>query len=160
MKKHRPNTICLSGYDYSQEGLYFITICIQEKLCLLGSITDGENTLNPAGEMIEYWYNELENKYRHLRCHDYIIMPNHVHFIIELKPGGCADISLIINWFKTMTTNEYIKHVYKDHWHPFNKRFWQRNYFEHIIRNQHAYDNIVEYINNNPSNWDKDTLYM
>lgn len=159
IEKYRPNTIRLSGYDYSNEGFYFITICIQDKLYLLSRITDGEIVLYPAGELVKCWYEELENKYRHLCCHNYVIMPNHIHFIIQLKPDGSDSVSSIVNWFKTMTTNAYIKNVYNKDWLSFNKRLWQRNYFEHVIRNQHAYDNIVDYINNNPINWHKDTLY-
>ena len=63
-----------------------------------------------------------------------------------------------MDWFKTMTTNEYIRGVKKYNWERFNKKLWQRNYWEHIIRNEPAYNRIANYIINNPANWDEDKL--
>ena len=59
----------------------------------------------------------------------------------------------VVQWFKTMTTNEYIRGVKKFRWPPFNGKLWQRNYYEHIIRNRQSYENISKYIHNNPANW-------
>jgi REP element-mobilizing transposase RayT len=61
-----------------------------------------------------------------------------------------------MQWFKTMTTNEYIKNVRQNNWEPFNKKLWQRNYYEHIIRNENSYFKISEYIKNNVVNWKED----
>ena len=107
---HHRRSIRLKGYDYSQEGLYFITICIEDRKYLLGKIVvigaslrgcpeshDNETNgcpesgtnrckqmiLNDAGKMVERWYRELENKYPDKRCHEMVIMPNHFHCIIE-----------------------------------------------------------------------------
>ncbi|MBK8807561.1 MAG: transposase [Bacteroidales bacterium] len=63
-----------------------------------------------------------------------------------------APISNVINWYKTMTTNEYIRGVKNEGWQMFNKKLWQRNYHEHIIRNEKSYSKILEYINTNPEN--------
>jgi hypothetical protein len=65
----------------------------------------------------------------------------------------------IVQWFKTMTTNDYIKNVRTYNWKPFNKKLWQRNYYEHIIRNEIELDKIREYILNNPMNWEIDENY-
>lgn len=65
----------------------------------------------------------------------------------------------VVQWFKTMTTNAYINGIKQHGWQPFNTRFWQRNYYEHIIRNQQAYDEIEAYIIENPLNWKTDDLY-
>jgi REP element-mobilizing transposase RayT len=62
-------------------------------------------------------------------------------------------------WFKTMVTNEYIRGVKTLNWQPFNKKLWQRNYYEHIIRNDNSYQNISNYIINNPAKWQDDVLY-
>ena len=70
-----------------------------------------------------------------------------------------ATIGDAMNWFKTMTTNEYIRGVKTLGWPPFNKKLWQRNYYEHIIRNQQSYLRISEYIRNNPANWQDDKFY-
>ncbi|MGB9853103.1 MAG: transposase, partial [Candidatus Kapaibacteriota bacterium] len=65
----------------------------------------------------------------------------------------------IVQWFKTMTTNEYIRNVKNNGWEPFDKKLWQRNYYEHIIRNEKELNKIREYIINNPLNWTSDENY-
>jgi len=212
-------SIRLKGFDYSKIGLYFITICTQNRECLFGEIRIvGEDlcvcpnvlslgdhkgsplqimVLNDPGKMIGKWYAELENKYPDIRCHEMIVMPNHFHCIIE-KIGECehqecdfkhqdahvgaplrgrpddkndnqnkygpdnqkyhASLGNIVDWFKTMTTNEYIRGVKNQGWKRFDGRLWQRNYWEHIIRDQDSYDRIAEYIIGNPSKWDEDQL--
>lgn len=64
-----------------------------------------------------------------------------------------------MQWFKTMMTNEYIRGVKQLGWDVFDGKLWQRNYYEHIIRNETSYLRIVEYINNNPSNWKEDKMF-
>ena len=80
---HHRRSIRLKGYDYSQAGLYFITICCQDRACLFGKIKNGILQLNDAGRMVEKWYRELENKFPDIRCREMIVMPNHFHCIIE-----------------------------------------------------------------------------
>lgn len=158
----------LKYYDYSQAGYYFVTICTELKRHLFGEIVDGIMILNDAGRMIERWYFELHNKYYNIELPQYIIMPNHVHFIIAIAGDDQGNISqnsgthtgvplqTIIQWFKTMTTNQYIKGVKNGEYPPFEKRIWQRNYFEHIIRNDRELQEIYEYIVNNPAKWELD----
>jgi putative transposase len=67
-----------------------------------------------------------------------------------------APLSQMIQWFKTMTTNEYIRGVKQLGWKPFNGKVWQRDYYEHIVRNQSAADRIAHYIESNPARWNKD----
>jgi hypothetical protein len=71
----------LKGYDYSQAGAYFVTICNQSRECLFGEIVDGDMRLKDAGGMVERWYSELEKKYPDIQCDEFVCMPNHVHFI-------------------------------------------------------------------------------
>ena len=66
----------------------------------------------------------------------------------------------VIQWFKTMTTNEYIRGVKNHGWQPFSGKLWQRNYYEHIIRNEHDYNRVAEYIINNPKTWKDDKLWI
>jgi putative transposase len=217
VKRYNPNihhrkSIRLKGYDYSRKGLYFVTICCKNRACLFGKIESGEMFLNDAGKMIEKWYLELENKFPDIKCREMIVMPNHIHFILENK-GDIAAVQAnlnirpedevvraslgvrpydigqthnnigqthrsaptetseqifgehigsplhrVIQWFKTMTTNEYIRGVKNLGWEPFEKKLWQRNYWEHIIRNEKSYQNISNYIINNPSKWKEDIL--
>ncbi|MGB9856402.1 MAG: hypothetical protein ACPLKS_07705, partial [Caldisericum exile] len=79
---HHRRSIRLRGYDYSQQGAYFVTIVTQNRINLFGHVVDGEMILNDAGKMIEKWYFELMNKFPDIQCDQYIIMPNHIHFII------------------------------------------------------------------------------
>ncbi len=185
---HHRNSIRLKGYDYSQAGLYFITICCQNRKRLFGKIRRCEMILNEAGKMIEKWYYELENKFPDIRCHEMIIMPNHFHCIIEIvgadlrvcpnnnptaaehnNPTAAehqnptaehigSSVHRVVQWFKTMTTNEYIHGVKKMSWPSFDKKLWQRNYWEHIIRNSDEYQSISNYIIANPQNWNGDKL--
>ncbi|NDV68708.1 transposase [Dysgonomonas sp. 25] len=167
----------LTKYDYSQEGLYFVTLCTQGMVCLFGEVYEREMQLNEVGRMVEGWYSEIENKFKDIFCHDMVIMPNHMHFIVENINCECvgadlcvcpddagehagSPLHLVIQWFKTMTTNEYIRGVKNGKWKSFDKRIWQRNYYEHIIRNQFVCNKIVDYINNNPSNWKNDKYYL
>jgi len=251
---HNRRSIRLKDYDYSQTGIYFITICTQNRECLFGEIANEKMQLNDAGKMIEKWYFELTNKFSDIQCVEHIVMPNHFHFIIhkidqnksdkqkmnnprrggpmcppnpyspidilpitnradtqvcpyndeneklndekksmDLKrrggpmcpPNICSPIPKIENnnenitenkknveyttgstipkivqWFKTMTTNEYIRHVKQNGWKPFNGRLWQRNYYEHIIRNENELNQIRDYIINNPLKWKLDKEYF
>ena len=173
-------SIRLEGYDYSQPGGYFITICTQWHKNLFGKIIDRKMVLNDAGGMIEKWYHKLDDKFPGTKCHEHIVMPNHFHGIIEIldTPVGMAQcghprnnnahnktdthmgasLHDIMDWFKTMTTNAYIRGVKNQQWPRFDKRFWQLRYWEHIIRNKNEYSRITQYIIDNPEKWDNDKL--
>jgi putative transposase len=156
----------LSGYDYSQEGAYFVTVCVQGRLYLFGKIVDGNMRLNPAGQIIGKWWKELKRKFPSLKIDDYyVVMPNHFHgivFIPELSAptteGGHAGPPLqrIVQWFKTMTTNEYIHGVKEHEWPQFKGSLWQRSYYDQVIRDEAALNRIREYISTNPLRWDLD----
>jgi len=83
MNWHR-RSLRLKNYDYSKVGYYFITICTQDRLHLFGEIVDGVMVLNVAGEMVYRWHRKLEEKFPNIKNHEMIIMPNHIHFIIEI----------------------------------------------------------------------------
>jgi len=176
-ERHGRHTIRLKDYDYSQEGAYFITICIQNRQCLFGDIKDGNMFLNQAGEMVRSVWENLSRRFVHVISDEYIVMPNHIHGVIIIdrrgescirpnysmgdhkdRPYGTATNSIgrIIQAYKSVTTNRYILDVKKHNWPPFAGRLWQRNYYEHIIRNEKDLHEIREYIANNPINWEKD----
>ena len=159
----------LKGYDYSSEGLYSVTICTKDREMYF----ENENTKN----MITTVWNELSNKYNNIHIDEYIIMPNHIHGIIgivganlRVRPNdhkgsihsgpthrSAPTLGRIIQWFKTMTTNYYIKGVKDNGWPPFSGKLWQRNYYEHIVRDDAELNKIREYIRNNPMDWDNDS---
>ena len=147
----KPNrrSIRLRDYDYTQPGAYFITICAHDRACVFGDVVGGEMRLNDAGWMVTNWFNELENHFNVIMCDEFVCMPNHVHFVLQIvgadrcehgrthrsAPTDVRGMPAAVQWFKTMTTNMYIRGVKYDNWPPFNKKLWQRNYYEHIIRN-------------------------
>lgn len=190
---HHRRTIRLKGYDYSRAGLYFITSCCQGRVCHFGTVTKGQMQKNAAGEMVENQWMGLKNRFPHIRLHEWIVMPNHFHGIIEIlntvgaplvgaqivgahdtvpqnlgQPQGHAPtgaenamaptIGDIMDAFKSLTTVEYIRGVKNCGWAAFKGKLWQRNYYEHIIRNEQAYHTISTYILNNPASWDQDSL--
>lgn len=182
---HHRRSIRLKGYDYASAGLYFVTICVQNREMMFGEINNGNMILNDAGRMVERWYYETENKFSDIVCLEMVVMPNHFHCIWQntssaavVVPVGAdlcvrpliddehtlgehvgSPLARVVQWFKTMSTNEYIRGVKQLGWPPFDRRLWQRNYYEHIIRNQLAYNNIANYINNNPVRWDEDKFH-
>ncbi len=163
---HHRRSIRWKKYDYSQEGFYFVTICVTAKDCLFGKIVDHKVFLNPSGEMIENQFFKLETKYSNIRCDEFVCMPNHIHFILNFKPHLEPDPSVqlhslgeLIQWFKTMTTNEYIRQVKENSWKPFQGRLWQRNYWERVIRSEQELYFVREYIKNNPEKWESDRLF-
>ncbi len=164
---HNRQSIRLKGYDYSLGGVYFITICSQNRENLFGDFINNKIVLNNAGKMIEKWVIETKNKFKNILIDQYVIMPNHLHCIISIETIKTetgehvgSPLREIIQWFKTMSTNEYIRGVKDGKYPPFNKRIWQRNYYERIIRNENEFNQIAEYIVNNPINWmnDKNNL--
>ena len=154
-KIHHRKSIRLKDYDYSSDGAYFTTICAQHKEYMLGNVIDGKMVLNPAGEMTKKWLFELKNKFKNVELDECIIMPNHIHLIIFIM-NSAYGIPQIVQWLKTMTTNEYIRNVKQNNWKPFDQKIWQRNYYDRIIRNEKELDKIRKYIFENPLKWELD----
>ncbi len=179
-QKHHRRSIRLKGYDYSQAGLYFITICCQNKECLFGQIVNNEMILNNAGKYADKCWLEIPQHLPNAILHEHIIMPNHVHGIIELSDVGAENflplqqsnepkqndfqkmiprsIGSIVKGFKIGVT-KWMRSVRMEDFPP-QRPVWQRNYYEHIIRNEQSYQVISEYIINNPAQWEEDKLYI
>ena len=175
---HHRRSIRLKGYDYSQAGLYFITICTQNQSCLFGEIKNGEMVLNDAGKMVEHQWQELICRFDNIKLHEFIVLPNHFHGIVELvgvplvgtqnvgqpqmgQPQGIAPtVGNVVGAFKSLSTNEYIRNVKQNNWRTFDNKLWQRNYYEHIIRDEKSYYQILEYIQNNALKWQDDKYYV
>ncbi|MEA3359178.1 MAG: transposase [Thermodesulfobacteriota bacterium] len=165
MNKSR-QSIRLRGYDYSQSGAYFVTICTQNKKCFFGNMVNDEMVLNDAGRMINMIWDELPFNYPGVNIDEFQIMPNHVHGIIILDngqprgvaPTAAAGLSLpdVVHRFKSLTTARYIRGVKQNQWPPFPGKLWQRNYYEHIVRDENELNEIRRYIRDNPRKWDLD----
>lgn len=216
--KHHRRSIRLKGYDYSQSGYYYITLCVKNMDHLFGEIIDHQMIMNDAGKMVEKWFHKLDQKYPDIECGEYVVMPNHFHCIMHnngkgnpnmknntgivranvranpcvcppelergehmgmlipergehmgspVRWGECdaeegehvgSPLRNVMQWFKTMSTNEYIRGVKTMGWKRFDGKLWHINYWEHIIRDQNSFDYISSYILENPKKWDTDKL--
>ncbi len=235
-ERHRRRSMRLKGYDYSQAGAYFVTICTQGRACLFGEVVDGEMRLNDAGRMVVAEWERLPALFPNVVLDAFVVMPNHIHGIVILTDpaddatdgataigatisgattGGAATggattggattrvapttagddatpvgaglvpalstmarddatpvgaglvpapstpalstpaptLGDVIGAFKSRVTVEYTRGVKTLGWTPFDKRLWQRNYYEHIIRNEEALNRIRRYIVENPIRW-------
>ena len=141
----------LAAYDYSSTGYYFVTICVREQQCLLGEIVEDAVRLNSSGQMIASAWLALPQRFEQVGLDSFVVMPNHVHGIVILK----KDIILtrVIQAFKSVSTNEYIRGVKAQGWKKFDGTLWQRSFYDHVIRNDQDLFRIQEYILNNPSQW-------
>lgn len=154
----------LKHYDYSRNGLYFITITTQNHEERFGKIRDCKMNLNDAGKMILSEWCSIPTRYPIVELDAFVVMPNHLHGIIILDDSiervdtrpTPTRIGDIICAFKSITTNRYINGVKMGLVKPFRKRLWQRDYYDHIIRNEKECATIEQYIINNPQNWIKD----
>ncbi len=181
--RHHRRSIRLPQYDYASPGWYFVTICTHERASLFGEMEDDAVRLSPAGEMTTDWWHRLPDKFPHARLDAFVVMPNHVHGIIGLvdipivgadprvrpvpEPAANPDqgahtgapLPQIIQWWKTKTTNVYISGVRAQGWSPFDRRLWQRNYWERIIRTERELDRTRRYIRDNPLRWHLDRMH-
>lgn len=108
----------------------------------------------PLGNPILFWLYELEKKYSGIQIDSYCIMPDHIHFILVITGAHTgAPLPELIKWYKTQTTNAYIRLVKKGLLSTFQKHIWQRGYYEHIIRNDIDLAETRQYIQINPLNW-------
>ena len=186
---HR-SSIRLQGYDYSQAGAYFVTICTQGRACLFGDIKNGAMVLNEYGCAVRDEWLKISEIRAEIQTGEFVVMPNHFHGIVIIAEPIIGDIrerairelplrtpnhsvgaihesplplrqqrrqmtlSKIIGRFKMLTA----KHINEIRQLP-GISVWQRNYYEHIIRNEDDYRQIAEYIADNPHRWAEDTLH-
>lgn len=140
-------TIRLKDYDYSKEGMYFITICIKDRKELLGNITNDKINLTKEGIIAEENIKSIEEIYSNIRIDGYVIMPNHIHMLLEIKNKNDITVSKIIKHYKTNVSREITYSI------------WQKSFYEHIVRDEKEYLKITEYIQNNVINWEKDKYF-
>jgi len=179
MKNRKSNR--LENYDYSQNGMYFATICAKNKDECLGKIENGKMILNEIGKILETQLHRLKKQYSNINMDCYAIMPNHLHLIIEINNdiknknvgadlvsahenlGQTQGLSLrnvgllskIIQGLKSKTSVEYIK-LMKSKNKYYQTKIWQRSFYDHIIRNEMSLNKIREYMITNPEMWERD----
>ena len=154
-RKRKPTR--LSGYDYSSPGFYFATICTHQRECRFRQVIDGEMHLNNAGKIAWQGWEPLSRGYPNIGIEHFVVMPNHVHGLIEIKPFDVFqhkkphDLSEIIRGFKTWSAIR-INRVQNSAGAP----VWQRSFYDQIIRNEKQLQTVVDYIRMNSERWDED----
>ena len=136
----------LKEYDYSNNGIYFITMCIKNRLELFGKIIEDNIKLTEEGKISKYYIEQIHKIYNSVNIDEYIIMPNHIHMIIKVNENNLS-ISTIIKQYKMAVSKKL------------GYSIWQKSYYDHIIRNEKEYYMIKEYIQNNIINWKKDKYF-
>ena len=153
-----------------------MTIVTQDRLCLFGDVIEDEMHVNRAGTMVLKVWEELPERYPSMELDAFVVMPNHVHGIMVLNQpvgvplvGTQADgnaerattriaptLGDVVGAFKSITTVRYTQGVKARIWNPFRERLWQRNYYEHVIRNESELNRVREYVAGNPALWARD----
>jgi putative transposase len=148
----------LKGFDYGQNGMYFVTICAWNRETLFGQIVDGDMDLSTSGEIVQAVWADLPNHHIGLELDAFVIMPNHVHAILALVGAGlrpalpnAPTIPKIIGAFKTFSARRV--NQARD---VVGVPVWQRNYFERVIRSDRKLDDTRAYILENPLRWHLD----
>ena len=164
-KKPVRKNIRLQGYDYSQAGYYFVTVCIAQRKPILSKIKPKYKAnsssvcslynieLLPMGKEIEKSIDYINNNYKQVKIEKYVIMPDHIHLIVNLEGKsefdtdrqGCLSLREVVKYLKSYTTREYRKRTGDK-----ESVLWQQRYNDHIIRNDEDYNEKWQYIDNNP----------
>lgn len=175
-KRQARKPIRLKYYDYRSQGYYFITICCKDKQCFFGEVVGREMKLNRVGEVVQQCWENIPIHFPNVILHPFIIMPNHLHGIIEIvganqyspeyndmvQNKGEKDVSPLRGTSQTVGSIVRGFKIGVTKWGRNNtdiNEIWQRNYYEHIIRDEKSYFQIIEYIENNPLKWEYDSLY-
>jgi putative transposase len=172
LHRHHRRSIRLKEYDYSRPGGYFVTIVSYQRECLFGKILKEEMRLNDYGRIVDECWRTIPEHFPNVELGAYVVMPNHVHGIIVINDGADASASArrgtiyrapteqfgkpvtgsiptIVRTFKAAVTRRIGREL--------NARdVWQRNYYEHVIRDHEDWDRIHRYIESNPSMWAED----
>jgi len=168
LQEHHRHSLRLQGYDYAQEGAYFVTVCTRGKECVFGGVVDGEMQLSEIGKVIEECWRAIPRHFPNVTSDVFVVMPNHVHGILMITGTGrgtacraptterfshpvANSLPTVIRSFKSVVT----RRVGKLH-NALGISLWQRNYYEHIIRSEESLEEIRRYIAENPFRWAND----
>lgn len=158
----------LTDYDYSRNGAYFITICTQGRQQILwesDTFTEGDNvgasiarpqhapTLSKTGKVVEQCIWEIPAHYPHISVEKYAVMPNHIHLLLLIqreqdgRPMVAPTVSTVMQQFKGIVSKQLSRSI------------WQKSFHDHIVRTEHGYAQIWQYIDTTPQLWHKDCFY-
>jgi len=162
----------LKNHDYSLNGYYFITICSKNRRNIFGEYIENpvgtalaavryksNIKLSKLGKIIKNQWDDMQNQYENVKLDQYVIMPNHIHGILNIhKRTGASPvptISNVIGSFKSKTSVEYLRYIKENNLNICGQ-IWQRSFHDHIIRKERSLMAIREYISKNPVNWERD----
>jgi REP element-mobilizing transposase RayT len=174
---HHRRSIRLRDFDYATNGAYYVTICTQDKACRFGAVVAGEMQLNALGIIVQDEWLRTATVRPQVALDAFVVMPNHLHGIImidqpvgahcirpptSLEPSARSaplrrpanSLGSIIAGFKSTVTRQINSLT------SATPPLWQRNYYEHVIRNAADLDAIRDYIATNPARWDNDTVFI
>ncbi len=139
----------LVGFDYASPGAYFITICTEERSCFFSSLNAYQIEKNEIGEAVSECWLAIPQFYSFVVLDVWVLMPNHLHGILWITEGNNSKKSLgqIVGSFKARSASQISKRGLTD------RKIWQSDFYEHIIRSEVELFRIREYIANNPENW-------
>jgi len=147
--------IRLPRHDYRSPGFYFVTIVVSNRECCLSEIIDENSIKMDCGRIAERSWLWLAEQYPYVKLDEFIVMPNHIHGIIQILDAGEIEdrlpIGKLVAAFKTHSTKR-IRNV-----KTIGRRFWQKDLYEHVIRDEHDLSKTREYIVNNPLKWQLDS---
>ena len=142
----------ISEFDYGVNGAYFVTICTQNRRKILSQIVgDGFPVPKTIGLLAEEYIKQIPQKYSGVYVDKYVIMPDHIHMLLRIDCGTgnpSPTLGNIVGWYKYQVTKTYNKRTSMN-----GVRLFQRSYYDHVVRNQQDYNEIWEYIENNPRKW-------
>jgi putative transposase len=159
-QKHHRRSVRLKGYDYSHPGAYFVTICVRDRECVLGGVVNGEMRMAEYGRIVHDFWAQVSVHFSNVSIDTFVVMPNHVHAIIvihEPRRGGVTPplrkltLGQIVAYYKYQTTKQ-INKIRDNAGTP----FWQRSFYDHVIRHHRELDAVRQYIADNPLKWELD----
>jgi putative transposase len=171
-EQHHRRSTRLPGYDYARAGAYSVTVCTWGKKCMFGDVVDGTMRLNGVGRMVETVWRSLPDRFPAMGLDEFVVMPNHVHGVIVLDhvhhsavqativgtslAGARPTLGQIVGAFKSISTVKCLRQIKGGDLPPSSGRLWQRNYYEHVIRDEDSLNRIRQYILENVVKWAED----
>jgi REP element-mobilizing transposase RayT len=170
---HKRRSIRLKAFDYSEAGAYFVTVSTHQRQCLLGEVIDGRVQLTAWGGIVAKCWHAIQEHFPEVEPDAFVVMPNHVHGILIIAPTAPVaagarhasplrargvqpkSLGAVIGSFKSSSPKD-IRRLQAD---P-EVGVWQRNYYEHVVRNEASLNRIREYIATNPARWELDRENM
>lgn len=165
--RYRAHTARANWWDYSKDGIYFITICTQGREHYFGEIENGVMNVSEMGQIAQACWNEIPDHFSFVHLEAFVVMPNHVHGILvinktindgfdfDTQPNKFGpqsnNLASVIRGYKVGVTKN-ARNVHADF-------SWQQGYHDHIIKDVATFDKILAYIQDNPKNWEKDKFY-